>query len=188
MNVKPAIDWVDGFYQPDECAQIFNSLQQNHHWPENRYNYGGRQFVLPRLQTWHADTGIRYSYSNNLLETRNWTPLLLAIRAKVETFLATSFNAVLVNYYRNGQDYVGWHADDEAELGEQPLIASLSFGVERRFEYKDKHGSGFGFVVLRSGTLLIMQPSFQHNCLHRVPQADDVETGRINLTFRRVVM
>lgn len=188
MTLKPEIECIDGFYDKAESGQILQRLQHDHHWPENRYLYGGRQFVLPRLQTWHADHGIRYSYSNNLLETRPWTPLLLSIRSKVETFLASSFNAVLVNYYRDGEDHVGWHADDEPELGEQPLIASLTFGAERRFEFKHKDSPEKGYVVLRNGTLLVMQPSFQHHWLHRVPKAGEVGDGRINLTFRQVIM
>jgi alkylated DNA repair dioxygenase AlkB len=188
MVIKPEIECFDGFYDATDSERILQQFLQEHHWPDNRYQHGGRQFILPRLQTWHADDGIRYSYSNNLLETRPWTPLLQSIRSKVETFLANSFNAVLVNYYRNGDDHVGWHADDELELGEQPLIASLTFGAERRFEFKHKNSAEKGYVSLGSGSLLIMQPSFQHHWLHRVPKADDVGNGRINLTFRQVLM
>ena len=188
VSIKPEIECFEGFYQPDESEQIYQTLKQHHVWPDNRYCYAGRQFVLPRLQTWHADKGIRYSYSNNLLETKAWTPLLLTIRSKVEAFVKTSFNAVLVNYYRDGEDHVGWHADDEAELGEQPLIASLSFGVTRRFEFKAKNDSDSGGILLQSGALLIMQPAFQHNYLHRIPKSASVINGRINLTFRQVVM
>ncbi len=188
MVAEPDIETIDGFYDAPESARIFQHFQQAHHWPENRYGYGGRQFILPRLQTWHADAGIRYSYSNNLLVTTAWTPLLLAIRAKLEAYVAASFNAVLANYYRDGQDHVGWHADDEPELGTQPLIASLSFGAERRFEFKHKHRPDSGHVLLKPGTLLIMRPSFQQYWLHRVPKAGQISTGRINLTFRRVIM
>ena len=122
------------------------------------------------------------------LKPKAWTPLLLTIRFKVEAFVKASFNAVLVNYYRDGEDHVGWHADDEAELGERPLIASLSFGAARRFDFKAKNGSDSGDILLQSGTLLIMQPAFQHNYLHRIPKSAAVINGRINLTFRQVVM
>lgn len=186
--VKPEIYNFPDFYPAAESEQIFRHFLQHHQWPNNRYNYAGRQFVLPRLQTWHADDGIRYSYSNNLLETRPWTPLLQEIRYKVEAFLATRFNAVLANCYRDGSDHVGWHADDEEELGTQPLIASLSFGAERRFEFKHKHLPDRGYLSLASGCLLLMHPSFQHQWLHRIPMAHDVANGRINLTFRRVMM
>ena len=98
--------------------------------------------TLPRLQTWHTDPGIKYSYSNNLLETRSWTSLLSDIRAKIELCLDFSFNSVLVNWYRNGEDYVGWHADNERELGEQPFILNSAVKISQNLykPYKSRHG------------------------------------------------
>lgn len=183
----PELESIADFYDAAECEHIYRRLLNEQNWPDNRYVVAGRQFILPRLQTWHADPGIRYSYSNNLLETRSWTPLLSDIRAKVESFLNCSFNSVLVNLYRNGTDYVGWHADNERELGEQPFIASLTFGAERQFEFRHKNSSESGRMLLRSGTLLIMQPDFQHHWLHSVPIDNNVTEGRINLTFRNVI-
>jgi alkylated DNA repair dioxygenase AlkB len=178
---------VEGFYDAIDSERLYQRLLHEQNWPDNHYIVTGRQFILPRLQTWHADAGIRYSYSNNLLETRIWSPLLLEIRAKIETFLNFSFNSVLVNLYRNGEDYVGWHCDNEVELGEQPFIASLTLGAERLFEFRHKKSLQQGQVLLRSGTLLMMQPDFQHHWLHRVPPDKNVQQGRINLTFRKVV-
>ncbi len=187
MVCSPELDSIADFYDATECERIYSRLLNEQNWPDNRYIVAGRQFTLPRLQTWHADPGIRYSYSNNLLQTRPWTPLLSDIRAKVESFLNYSFNSVLVNLYRNGSDYVGWHADNELELGEQPMIASLTFGAERHFAFRHKKSSEAGQLLLRSGSLLIMQPSFQHYWLHSVPIDTTVTQGRINLTFRKVV-
>lgn len=178
---------IESFYTAIDCERIYQRLLREPNWPDNRYIVAGRQFTLPRLQTWHADPGIRYSYSNNLLETRPWSPLLFAIRAKVESFLNYSFNSVLVNWYRNGGDYVGWHADNEPELGERPFIVSLTFGAERQFEFRHKKTTENGRVLLRSGALLIMQPDFQHHWFHRVPIDQNVNEGRINLTFRKVI-
>ncbi|KJV07143.1 alpha-ketoglutarate-dependent dioxygenase AlkB family protein [Methylocucumis oryzae] len=182
----PELRLIDGFYDAAESAQIYQLLH-GQDWPENRYIVAGRQFILPRLQTWHADPGIRYSYSNNLLETRSWTPLLLKIRVQIEAFLQVSFNSVLVNLYRNGEDYVGWHCDNEAELGEQPLIASLTFGATRPLQFRHKQTGQRGQVLLPSGSLLVMQPNFQHHWLHSIPPEPNLMTGRINLTFRNVV-
>lgn len=178
---------IEGFYDAAECGRIYRRLLHEQNWPDNRYIVAGRQFILPRLQTWHADPGIRYSYSNNLLQTRPWTPLLSEIRCKIETHLDFSFNSVLVNLYRNGDDYVGWHSDNEPELGSQPFIASLTFGAKRQFAFRHKKSSENGRVLLRSGTLLIMQPNFQHHWLHSVPIEPNVTEGRINLTFRKVI-
>lgn len=97
------------------------------------------------------------------------------------------FNSVLVNLYRSGEDHVGWHADNEPELGEQPFIASLTFGVERQFCYRHKKTSETGRILLRKGTLLIMQPDFQQHWLHSVPIDKNVTQERINLTFRKVI-
>ncbi len=187
MASCPELEIIDGFYDAAECERIYRHLRHQHQWPDNRYTVAGRQFILPRLQTWHADPGIRYSYSNNLLQTRPWTPVLSEIRSQIETYLNFSFNSVLVNLYRNGNDYVGWHSDNEAELGEQPFIASVTFGAERRFEFRHKKSSENGRVLLRSGTLLIMQPNFQHHWLHSLPIDQNVSEGRINLTFRKVI-
>ncbi len=187
MASCPELEIIDGFYDAAECERIYRHLRHQHQWPDNRYTVAGRQFILPRLQTWHADPGIRYSYSNNLLQTRPWTPVLSEIRSQIETYLNFSFNSVLVNLYRNGNDYVGWHSDNEAELGEQPFIASVTFGAERRFEFRHKKSSENGRVLLHSGTLLIMQPNFQHHWLHSLPIDQNVSEGRINLTFRKVI-
>ncbi|MDD2723364.1 MAG: alpha-ketoglutarate-dependent dioxygenase AlkB [Methylovulum sp.] len=187
MPSCPELELIDGFFDAAESARLYQQLLHGQDWPDNRYIVAGRQFILPRLQTWHADPGIRYSYSNNLLETRPWTPLLSEIRARVESYLNFQFNSVLVNLYRNGEDYVGWHSDNEPELGGQPLIASLSLGEERPLQFRHKQSSDFGQVLLRSGSLLVMQPDFQHLWLHSVPIDPNVTVGRINLTFRKVI-
>ncbi len=176
----------ESFYGVDECRKFYQRLLREQDWPDNRYVFAGRRFTLPRLQTWHADPGIVYSYSNNLLETREWSPLLSGFREKIEHFLQCSFNAVLVNWYRDGEDHVGWHADNERELGDSPLIASLTFGAERDFCFRHKRSAEEGRVRLADGSLLVMQPHFQHHWLHSVPQDKAVTEGRINLTFRKV--
>jgi alkylated DNA repair dioxygenase AlkB len=187
MTLCPDIEVVEAFYDSAESERIYQRLLHEQDWPDNRYNVAGRQLTLPRLQTWHADPGISYSYSNNLLQTRPWTPLLSEIRARLETYLNFAFNSVLVNLYRNGGDYVGWHADNEPELGEQPFIASLTFGAERQFAFRHKKSSEQGQIALLNGTLLIMRPDFQHHWLHSVPVDQNQSDGRINLTFRKVI-
>jgi alkylated DNA repair dioxygenase AlkB len=186
MTVCTELELIDGFYSAEESQLIYQRFLLQHHWPDNRYSFSGRQFVLPRLQTWHADPGIRYSYSNNLLQTQPWNGLLTEIRAKVEKYLNYSFNSVLVNCYRNGDDHVGWHADNEPELGEQPLIASVSFGAQRPFAFRHKRSAQQGWISLGSGSLLIMRPAFQADWFHSVPVQTVATQARINLTFRKV--
>jgi len=187
MVIASELKVIERFYPHAESLMIYRRLLKEQDWPENRYTVAGRQFQLPRLQTWHADPGIVYSYSNNLLQTRPWSPLLSEIREKIETYLGFGFNSVLVNLYRDGRDYVGWHADNEAELGEQPLIASLTFGAERRFAFRHKKTLEQGQINLSSGSLAIMLPAFQHQWLHSVPAEPTLAEGRINLTFRKVI-
>jgi alkylated DNA repair dioxygenase AlkB len=156
-------------------------------WHKEFYEAHGRRFHIPRLQAWVADAGIQYSYSNNLLVVQSWTPMLLSIKRDVEMLVGHGFNSVLVTYYRNGDDHVTWHADDERELGEEPVIASLSLGARRTFQYKSQSCDRIEDVVLDEGDLLLMMPEFQRSWVHRVPVEQEVKAGRINLTFRRVV-
>ncbi len=174
------------FLSPAESSGLYKRLLEEQHWSDSVYEVFDRRFTLPRLQTWHADKGIVYSYSNNLLKTQPWTPLLQQLKQKIEASFSCTFNSVLVNYYRNGQDYVGWHSDDEAELGPSPLIVSVSLGATRSFCFRrKKRPEVMGDILLHSGNLLIMRPEFQHYWQHSVPRDDQLH-GRINLTFRYV--
>jgi Alkylated DNA repair protein len=184
--VNPYIRYYPGFFEASAADQFFAQFISEHPWPSNSYVVEGRRFSLPRQQTWHADKGIVYSYSNNLLKTRPWTAVLTHIRFTIQQALDCRLNAVLVNLYRDGEDYVGWHSDDEAELGPEPLIVSLSFGATRKFSYKSKVGSDQGYMYLQHGDLLVMEPGFQHHWLHAVPQEQEIRQQRINLTFRYV--
>ncbi len=188
---KPDLAVTQGFLVPSDANRLYDALASAHHlperqWPQSDFQLFGRNLRLPRLQTWHADEGIVYSYTNNLLTTRPWSPILTALRLRVEAATGHSFNAVLVNYYRDGRDYVGWHSDDDREMGPTPVIASVSLGAEREFYYrrKDDHEC-VGHQPLSHGSLLVMPPEFQHHWQHSV-QADDSTTSRINCTFRYV--
>jgi len=190
LNECPLLQLQECFLDSAEAEHCYHQLRTEHQWPDNHYEVFGRSFSLPRQQTWHADEGIVYSYSNNLLQTRPWSPLLLALRVKVEAATGLPFNAVLVNLYRHGKDYVGWHSDDEIEMGEEPFIASLSLGTARAFSYRqkiiDEAQPQQGHVVLPSGSLLLMEAAFQHHWEHSVLPSDTTD-GRINLTFRNVL-
>lgn len=189
--------WLDPeFLAPQAADYVLMSLLSQTQWPDGNYEVFGRRFNLPRLQSWHADPGLVYSYSDNLLVTRPWTPLLNQLRQQVEARVQAPFNAVLVNWYRDGNDYVGWHSDDERELGALPVIASLSLGVTRLFAFRRREqGADEGALALTHGSLLVMQPQFQLQWEHRVPETSSAPSppgvkgavGRINLTFRRVL-
>jgi alkylated DNA repair dioxygenase AlkB len=181
----PELELLRGFYGPADSRRLYRELRAQD-WPDNHYQVAGRQFTLPRQQTWHADEGIVYSYSNNLLQTRPWATLLTELRRDIIAALGHPFNAVLVNLYRNGDDYVGWHADDEIEMGDNPLIASLSLGAERLFSLRHKQSGATYQLPLPSGSLLVMRPPLQQYWEHAVLPAPGLGEGRINLTFRQV--
>ncbi len=171
----------------EQCQAWMAGLIEQLAWHKDYHEVHGRRFHIPRLQAWVADAGIQYSYSNNLLEVQPWSPLPLAIKREVEARVGHRFNAVLVTYYRNGDDHVTWHADDERELGDAPVIASLSLGATRSFQYQSQMDERIANVMLETGDLLLMRPAFQQGWLHQVPMEPEVTAGRINLTFRQVV-
>ena len=179
---------LNRFYTPAQCQAFLHALLVSVNWSEDYYVAFDRRIDIPRRQAWYADAGIRYSYSNNLLQTQAWIPPLDQIKQQVELAVQQAFNSVLLTYYRHGEDSVSWHADDEAELGAQPWIASLSLGASREFHYRHRHGKTHGHLSLHDGDLLLMRPAFQHNWEHCVPEQPGINSPRINLTFRQVVL
>jgi alkylated DNA repair dioxygenase AlkB len=174
-------------YPPPQCQQLLQSLIETIDWQYEYFAFG-RRFDVPRVQAWYADPGVHYRYSNNMLEHRPWLPQLLTIKQDIERKTGHGFNSVLVTYYRDGNDHVTYHADNEPELGETPYIASLSLGATREFHYRHKHTGEVRRLPLRDGELVMMQPDFQHHWDHCVPIEPQVAEPRLNLTFRQVYL
>ena len=174
-------------YSAERCHSLLDKLITTVNWNNDYCIVYGRKFHIPRLQAWYGNEGIQYNYSNNLLKTQPWSESLLAIKHDVQQRTACEFNSVLLTFYRNGNDYVNWHADDEDELGSDPVIASLSLGATRAFQYRHRPNGLTGNVHLRNGDLLLMQSAFQANWEHRVPSEPTINASRINLTFRKVI-
>ena len=174
-------------YTEQRNKELLKSLLEKTNWQSNFMAYG-RHFELPRLQCWHADDGIHYRYTDNKLKTHPWTSELLTIKQHIESKTNTNFNSVLLTYYRDGNDQVGWHADNEIELGETPFIASLSLGATRQFHYRHKQTLERSFMPLHDGELLVMQPAFQQHWEHSILPENKVTKPRLNLTFRQVVI
>jgi alkylated DNA repair dioxygenase AlkB len=173
-------------YTPQQTKTLLNSLSRDINWQTNFVAFG-RRFDIPRLQAWYADDGVHYRYSDNKLHSNSWTDELLAIKQIVEDRSGYGFNSVLLTYYRDGDDHVPWHADDEQELGDAPVIASLSLGARRVFHYRHKQKAASGSIQLHDGELIVMQPAFQEYWEHSVQPEPGVVVPRINLTFRLVV-
>lgn len=154
-------------------------------WEVHRIRMFGRLVDSPRLSCWMGDADARYRYSGADFLPHPWADVLLPIRERLQEELGTRFNSVLLNRYRSGTDSMGWHSDDEPELGPQPVIASLSLGAPRRFllRRRDQHAAKAEFL-LADGDLLVMASSTQAHYQHALPKSSRVHAERINLTFR----
>jgi alkylated DNA repair dioxygenase AlkB len=156
-------------------------------WQQEEIVLFGRRHLVPRLVAWHGDPGSAYAYSGTAHEPHPWTPTLTAIRQRIEALTDHTFNSVLLNLYRNGSDGMGWHTDDEPELGRNPVIASVSFGATRRFKLRHrKRRAAVTTLELTHGSLLLMAGNTQHAYVHAVPKTAVVSGERINLTYRCV--
>jgi alkylated DNA repair dioxygenase AlkB len=177
------------FIFPEKANAYFQLLFHNIQWKQEEIVVFGKKHLEPRLTAWYADEGTHYAYSNKILQPKDWSVELLELKTKIEDILpGKSFNSVLLNLYRDGNDKMGWHSDNEKELGPNPCIASLSFGATRFFDLKHKQDKTKRFrFELSSGTLLVMSGSLQDYWLHQVPPQKKVKEPRINLTFREVV-
>lgn len=175
------------FLDPDFAVRAFDELLRTNSWEEHDIVVFGKRHREPRLSTWHADGGKEYEYSGLLRTPLPLTPLLNDIRSRCESVSGASFNSVLVNLYRDGNDGVGWHADNEAVNGREPTIASVSLGATRRFDLRHRESKETVKVDLHSGSLLVMSGLSQHCWVHQVAKTKQVVGPRINLTFRRVL-
>ena len=150
----------------------------------------GRDVLSPRLVSWHGDPDAYYRYSGRTFAPNPWTPELLALKARVDAVVGATFNSVLANYYRDGRDSMGEHADDEPELGpsrDNVLIASVSLGARRRFLLRDRRRRTSQAFDLGDGNLLVMGGTTQRYFTHRIPRTTESAAPRMNLTFRVVI-
>jgi alkylated DNA repair dioxygenase AlkB len=177
------------FYPAARAAGLMQKLLQETPWRQEQITVWGKAYSQPRLSAWYADPGVAYAYSGLTLTALDWTDTLQDIRHEIETACSQRFNSVLLNLYRDGQDSMGWHSDDEAELGRNPVIASLSLGATRifKFRHKNKAQQKPLAVELNDGSLLLMAGETQHHWLHGVGKQSRRDGARINLTFRQVL-
>ena len=180
------IQYVANAFTAREADRLFQSLLDVIPWRTATLTIAGQKRPLPRLQCWMADQGRSYSYSGLKLSPHPWNPDVLRIKARLEQLCEHSFNSVLLNYYRDGSDSVSWHADDETELGPNPIVASVSLGAQRTLEFKPKFKitTPKKQIVLGSGSILIMGKTIQNNWLHQLPKISGNIEPRISLTFR----
>lgn len=166
---------------------LMAELREGLAWEVHRIRMFGRLVDSPRLSRWIGDPGASYVYSGIRFEPRPWHPSLLQLRRKLHALLGVDFNSVLANRYRDGRDAMGWHSDDERELGPCPVIASISLGATRRFVLKHRREPGRKLGLdLPNGSLLVMRGDTQSNYYHALPRTARAVPDRINLTFRRI--
>jgi alkylated DNA repair dioxygenase AlkB len=184
------VRFFPSFLEKRVADQYFSSLLKQTKWEEKDVFVWGRWQKQPRLIAWHGDVGAAYKYSGTKLEPHPWTSELQSLRNLVQGRCHSIFNSVLLNLYRNEKDSMGWHSDDEKELGQQPVIASVSLGQSREFLFKHRTRTELGIkkIVLEHGSLLLMAGETQQNWLHAINKERARHAPRINLTFRRVFM
>lgn len=157
-------------------------------WQRDDIKMYGKTITLPRLTAWYGDAGKSYTYSGITSQPQAWNAGLLYIKKQIEQVTGYAFNSVLLNWYRNGEDHMGWHADDEPELGLNPLIASVNFGETRDFVLRRIDNPRQKIIIsLQHGTLLVMGGALQHYWQHSVPKRKRVKGSRFNLTFRTII-
>ena len=177
------------FFDKVECDRIFKTLLETIEWKQDKIRMYGKELPLPRLSAWYGDNNKPYTYSGITLNPLPWTDELLQIKEKIETEAKVKFSSVLLNRYRDGQDYVGWHTDAEKELGKNPVIGSVNFGATRKFQLRriDDHKVKYE-LELKHGTLLLMRGETQHYWQHQVPKTSANIRERLNLTFRVITV
>lgn len=177
---------IERFFAPEQADVYWEDLQTSLAWQSETIRIAGRPVTVPRLMCWYGDSDSVYAYSGVAHQPLPWTDALRDIKRAIENASGWTFNSVLGNLYRDQNDSLGWHADDEPELGHNPRIASLSFGAERLFKLRHRK-SGEGIELrLTHGSLLLMEGRLQHCWRHCVPKTRRVKAARINLTFRRI--
>lgn len=182
------VAWDPRWLAAGEADALYRHLLDDVPWETHRIRLFGRLVDSPRLSCWIGDPGARYRYSGTLFEPHPWPLRLQALRSRLADALGVGFNSVLANRYRDGRDAMGWHRDDERELGAAPVIASISLGATRRFRLKaDDPAVPPLSLDLPHGSLLVMRGQTQARFRHALPRTARPVGERINLTFRRIL-
>lgn len=186
LNLPDAeISYFPNFFSKEQALKYFNTILKHTNWQQDNITVFGKTHQQPRLTALFANNKKSYSYSNITMHPNVFSEDLLAIKQKIETITETRFTTCLANLYRNGQDSNGWHADNEKDLGKNPVIASVSLGEARTFSLKHRSDHSLKHkILLESGSLLLMKGETQHHWLHQIAKTKKVVQPRINLTYR----
>lgn len=190
--IRQELDMVDAkvyfyrdFFPKQEADKYFDILMETIDWRQDSIKLYGKQMLIPRLAALYGETDKPYTYSGIQMKPHLWTKELLELKEKIEEEARVTFTSVLLNLYRDGKDSMSWHADDEKELGQNPVIGSISFGEERPFHFRHKKDKTIKEkVLLTHGSFLLMAGETQHHWKHQIPKTSRDIQPRINLTFR----
>ena len=175
-------------FAPARADALLAALLQEIPWERHRLQLFGREVAAPRLSCWIGDADAVYTYSRTRFTPHAWTPALASLRDELAARFDLHFNSVLANLYRDGRDSMGWHSDAEPELGNEPIIASLSFGTPRRFRFRSRETRKVAFAIeLAHGSLLVMRGATQRLYQHDLPKMAGGVGERVNLTFRHIL-
>jgi len=179
----------ENFFTNQESKKLHQNLIENIKWRQDKIKIFGKLIDQPRLTAFYGDTNKDYSYSGIVMKPIDWNDDLLFIKNRVEEIAEIQFTSVLLNYYRDGDDSMGWHSDDEKELGQNPIIGSVSFGQSRVFQLRHKFRKDIKKVdiALTNGSFLLMKGTTQHFWQHQIPKTKRELESRINLTFRVIM-
>ena len=170
-----------------EANTYYNLLLKKINWKNDEALYHGRHIVTKRKVAWYGDQGFLYTYSNTTKQALPWTNKLIDLKRKTELITNSQFNSCLLNLYHDGNEGMTWHSDDEKSMGKNTVIASLSFGAERKFSFKHRRTRQTISLLLENGSLLVMRGNTQSNWLHSLPLSSKINHPRINLTFRTII-
>ena len=190
-NLLPSdgeVHFYPSFFSKKESDDLMQSLLENIAWKQEPIKIFGKEIMQPRLTAWYGEPDKSYSYSGITMNPLPWAAELLHIKTKIETISPVIYNSALLNLYRDGKDSMGWHRDNEKELGINPVIGSVNFGATRTFKlrnYTDK--KIVKSIDLTHGSFLLMQGSTQHFWEHQIPKTAKICEPRINITFRLIV-
>lgn len=179
------VDYIGEFIDENESIQLMKELSTKVNWRHDEIILFGKKITTKRKVYFIGDEGIEYKYSNMLKIADSWFDEIKTLKKKVEKICNTSFNACLLNYYENGSQAMSWHSDNEKELKEKGVIASISLGAKRNFQFKHNGSNEKVSLELENGSLLIMKEETQYFWKHQLPASKKVTSPRINLTFRQ---
>ena len=189
LNLPDAIfEWYPNFLTKEIADELFQKMLDETPWQHDEITIFGKKILQPRLTCLFGNKGKPYSYSSLTMYPKPWNSSIMFLKTEIEKICNQNFTTVLANLYRNEKDSNGWHADNEKELGRNPIIASVSFGEERKFQLKHISDNNVKLSLnLNHGSLLVMKEGSQIHYKHQIPKATQPKKARINLTFRTIL-